>query len=54
VLDNWLPVVGPILHARYSEARRTYLEQTGFPWPKRRVRRKPFPGLIEAQDDSEG
>lgn len=55
MLDNWLPVVSDILHRRYREQRREYLAATDFPWPARRSRkRKPFPGVLDVADDSEG
>lgn len=49
--DNLLPVVGPLLHARYLESRRAYLaEHPELPqWKKRRSRRhRPIPGVIDA------
>lgn len=62
ILPNMLPVVGRLLQRRYSDAYRARLEAhvAAFPddnitaWPKRRVRRKPFPGAIDAADPELG
>lgn len=53
--DNWLPAVSDLLQRAYREQRRDYLATTDFPWPARRSRkRKPYPGVLDVVDDSEG
>lgn len=51
--ENWW-VFGPICQRAYTLARSLHHEAAGKPWPKRRVKRKPLPGLYEVSDDSEG
>lgn len=55
MIDNALPIVGPLLQARYVAARRKYLSETPYPWPERRSRkRKPIPGTYDAIAEDEG
>jgi hypothetical protein len=49
-----LSVLWPICQRAYTLARSLHHEAAGKPWPKRRVKRKPLPGLYEVSDDSEG
>jgi hypothetical protein len=60
MIDNALPMVAAVLHRQYREARRAYVAEasrlipTMSPWPKRRSKRRPIPGVIDAPTDSEG
>lgn len=54
--DNLWSVVGPMLQARYVAAQRARLEEAAkhdpniTPWPRRRTKRRPLPGVIDAQE----
>lgn len=55
MIDNALPLVGPLLQARYREQRRAYLAAINLPWPERRSRkRKPIPGTYDGLAVDEG
>lgn len=55
MLDNWWPIVGPMLQQRYHEKQRAYRASVGLPWPERRSRkRKPIPGVLNVADDEAG
>lgn len=50
---NLWPVIGPLLQRRYIDARRAWVAdpQNGLrPLPKRPTKRKPFPGVYDAQE----
>jgi len=53
-------MVSRLLESQYRDSRRAYVEQAARiipsmkPWPKRRTRRLPIPGVIDAPTDSEG
>ena len=58
--DNVLPIVGTLLQRSYNDDRRAWtlaacsVIPTMKPWPKRRTKRRPIPGVIDAPTDSEG
>lgn len=52
--DQILPAVGKLLQRRYVESRRQFLTTTPYPWPKRRVKRKPLPGVLDLADAEMG
>lgn len=63
ILDNMLPIVGPLLQQRYHEAFRArlaeyaqaYPEDNIKPWPLRRSsKRKPIPGTLCLAVEDEG
>lgn len=52
MLDNYLPVIAPVLWRAYHQKRRAWAAEIGFPFPERRSRkRKPIPGLLEPAED---
>lgn len=54
-MDVLTPEQAEERQAAYHEVRRAWAEEINFPFPERRSRkRKPFPGVLDAADDSEG
>lgn len=64
MIDNALPIVGPLLQRAYNDDQRRRrdaladaypAEMAHMRWPKRRSsKRRPIPGVIDVPTDSEG
>lgn len=53
ISDNLWPAVGAMLHARYVEQRAAWMARHSdiiTPWPRRRTKRRPLPGVIDASE----
>lgn len=60
MIDNAWPAVAPILQRAYHEKQRAYVASVAghyaglVPWPRRKNRRRPAPGVLDWSDPELG